>query len=54
MEDIEDDTKEFVVGLEGAGDTPQTYIRVRDDALIEEIQTLGLAVKVILERLESI
>lgn len=52
MADIEDDKKEFVIGLEG--DTPQTYIRVRDDSLIEEIQTLGAMMKAILKRLESI
>jgi hypothetical protein len=54
MADITDDQKEFTVGLEGAVDTPASHIRVRDDALIDEIRALSSAVKAILERLDTV
>lgn len=54
MADITNDQKEFTVGLEGADDTPAAHIRVRDDALIDEIHTLSSAVKAILTRLDAI
>ena len=54
MAETVDDLEEFAIGLEGDDDTPAAYIRVRDDALIEEIRALRSAVELILERLESI
>jgi len=54
MAETTDDQKEFAIGLEGAGDAPPAHIRVRDDALIDEIRNLSSAVKSILKRLEAI
>jgi hypothetical protein len=54
MADITDDQREIVIALEGAGDTPASHIRVRDDELIAEIRNLSSAVKAILERLHTV
>jgi hypothetical protein len=54
MAETTDDQKEIVIALEGADVTPASHIRVRDDALIDEIRNLSSAVKAILERLDAI
>ena len=54
MAETTDDQKEIVIGLEGAVDTPPAHIRVRDDALIDEIRELSSAVEEILKRLDAI
>ena len=54
MVEVEDDRREFAIALEGEGDTPPAYIRVRDDALIEEIRALRSAIELILERLDTV
>lgn len=54
MTEILDDQENVVIALNIDASTIPSYIRVRDDALLEEVIKLRSAVEAILKRLESV